>query len=264
MKYLAAAAFAFCTSAFAGVVQPLSSAPQLLIPAAASTPGANGTFFRSDITIINFASQDEVVKLQWIPQSGLTGSTTTIPIAAHSGIRSADFVADYLKQSGLGSILVSGINSQGLADLNAQLYASVRIWTPLPGSTGTTGQSLVVVPLSAANTQVAALFAVGGADNPLNYRVNVGIVNLASTPQTFLISLPTTIAPALPPVQVTVEAMSMQQVLIGNGLPPTQQVLIQNVTGGSTQSNSWIAYGSSVDNVTGDAWSEIAVAGTTP
>ena len=57
--------------------------------------------------------------------------------------------------------------------------------------------------------------------------------------------------------------MSMQQVGVGNGLSPTQQILIQNVTGGTTQSNSWIAYGSTIDDVTGDAWSELAVAGTT-
>ncbi|MGZ8797181.1 MAG: hypothetical protein ACXW2F_07530, partial [Thermoanaerobaculia bacterium] len=37
-----------------GVVVPLGAAPQILIPAAGSTAGANGTFFRSDITLINF------------------------------------------------------------------------------------------------------------------------------------------------------------------------------------------------------------------
>ena len=262
----------FCASVAFGaqlgndaVVQPLGAAAQLLIPVAGSTPGANGTFFRSDIAIINFAGRDQMVKLQWVPQSGGTGSTSTITIPIHSGIRSADFVTNYLNQSGLGSILVSGVQSDGVTpDLNAQLYVSTRVWTPQPGTSGATSQSLPAIPISAVNTQVAALFAVGGADNPANYRVNVGIVNLDPTnAQTFQIALPTSIGPPLPPVQLTIAPMSMQQVGVGNGLPATQEVLIQNVTGGTTQSNSWIAYGSTVDNVTGDAWSELAVAGTT-
>jgi hypothetical protein len=246
------------------VVLPLGAASQLLIPVAGSTPGANGTFFRSDIAIINFAGRDQMVKLQWVPQSGGTGSTSTITIALHSGIRSADFVTRYLNQSGLGSILVSGVQSDGVTpDLNAQLYISTRVWTPQPGTSGTTSQSLPAIPMSAVNTQVAALFAVGGADNQANYRVNVGIVNLDPTnAQTFQISLPSSVGPQLPAIQVTIAPMSMQQVGVGNGLPPSQEVLIQNVTGGTTQSNSWIAYGSTVDNVTGDAWSELAVAGT--
>ena len=47
--------------------------------------------------------------------------------------------------------------------------------------------------------------------------------------------------------------MSMQQIGVGSGLPATQEVLIQNMTGGTTRSNFWVAYGSTVDNVTGDA-----------
>jgi len=247
-----------------GVVLPLGAASQLLIPVAGSTPGANGTFFRSDIAIINFAGRDQMVKLQWVPQTGGTGSTSTITIATHSGIRSADFVTNYLNQSGIGSILVSGVQSDGVTlDLNAQLYVIMRVWTPQPGTSGTTSQSLPAIPRSAVNTQVAALFAVGGADNPANYRVNVGIVNLdPANAQTYQIALPSAIGPQPPAIQLTIAPMSMQQVGVGTGLSATQQILIQNVTGGTTQSNSWIAYGSTVDNVTGDAWSELAVAGT--
>jgi hypothetical protein len=245
------------------VVVPLTAVPQLLIPAAGSTPGANGTFFRSDIDIVNFASHDQMVKLQWLPQSGMAGSSATITIRAQSGIRSADFVATYLNQTGLGSIIVTGVTSTGVPDSSALLYVSSRIWTPQPGTNGTTSQSLPAVPLSTVNTQVAALFAVGGADNPANYRQNVGIVNLdPNNAQTFLIALPTSLGPTQT-AQVTIAPMSMQQVGIGSGLSPTQEVLIQNVTPAATRSNTWISYGSTVDNVTGDAWSELAVAGTT-
>jgi hypothetical protein len=260
----------FCaTTAFAAhlqtsaVVQPISAAPQLLIPVAGSTPGANGTFFRSDIAMINFASHDQMVKLQWLPQGGGTVTSNTITISAQSGIRSADFVPNYLNQSGLGSILVTGVTSAGVADPTARLFISSRIWTPQPGTDGTTSQSLPAIPTSTINTPIAALFAAGGADKPENYRVNVGIVNLdPMNTQTFVITLPGQ-SGTVTAFTVTVPPMSMQQGSLGSNIPPTQEVLIQNVTGGSTQSNAWIAYGSTVDNITGDAWSELAVIGTT-
>jgi hypothetical protein len=245
------------------VVVPLTAVPQLLIPAAGSTPGANGTFFRSDISIVNFTTHDQMVKLTWLPQSGMAGSSATITISAQSGIRSADFVASYLNQTGLGAIIVTGVTSTGAPDSSALLFASSRIWTPEPGTDGTTSQSLPAVPVSTVNTQIAALFAVGGADNPANYRQNVGIVNLdPNNAQTFVIALPSSLG-TMQAAQVTIAPMSMQLVGIGSGLSATQEVLIQNMTATATKSNTWIAYGSTVNNVTGDAWSELAVAGTT-
>src|SRR5207245_8030386 len=110
------------TAAFAqqrqsdAVVLPLSAAAELLIPVAGSAPGVNGTFFRSDIAIINFASHDQMVKLRWLPQGGGAGSSTTIKISAQSGIRSADFVTNFLSQMGIGSIIVTGVTSTGDAD----------------------------------------------------------------------------------------------------------------------------------------------------
>jgi len=259
--FLAVSAFAAQPHADS-VVVPLTAVTQLLIPAAGSTPGANGTFFRSDISIVNFSSHDQIVKLDWIPQSGNAGSTTNITIPAQSGIRSADFVAQYLSQTGIGSIMVTGMTSGGLPDTSALLFASTRIWTPQPGTAGTTSQSLPAVPVSTINTQIAALFANGGADNPNGYRTNVGIVNLDSlNAQTYLILLPSQNGGATVGGQITIQPMSMQQVSVGSGLAPTQEILIQNITTAG-RSNSWLAYGSSVDNVTGDAWSELAVAGT--
>ncbi|HKB80493.1 MAG TPA: hypothetical protein VKH35_12340 [Thermoanaerobaculia bacterium] len=242
------------------VVLPLAAAAQVLIPAAGSTPGNNGTFYRSDITVINFASHDQAVTMQWLPQGG-TETSTTITIPSQSGIRSADFVRDYLNQTGLGAILITGMTAaNGVPDTNAELYVNARIWTPEPGTDGTTSQSFPAIPLSSANTDNAALFTAGGSDRPENYRENVGIVNLDANPQTFTISLlnaagtPQTITAVIP-------GRSMQQVALGSGLPPTQQILIQNTTATATRSNTWIAYGSTADNVTGDAWSELALPG---
>ncbi len=261
MKTLVAfASLWFATAGQTAVVVPQAGSYEVLIPAAASTPGANGTFFRSDIAVVNLVPRDQVVRFEWLPQGGGAVGITTITLAGNTAIRSADFVATQLGRSGLGSILITGINAGGFTDLNAKLFVSVRVWSPQPGSSGTTSQSLPAIPTSAIDMQSAVLYAVGGADNPLNYRANVGIVNLDPTnAQSFRISMPAPLGPEVPTIDVTVPPMSMQQVSIGSGVSSSQKVLIDNTTA-TGKSNLWLAYGSSVDNVTGDAWSEIAIA----
>lgn len=262
-RLLFLAALLVSSAASGSVVQPLGASPQVLIPAAGSTAGANGTFFRSDITIINLTSHDQSVALQWLPQagSGATNSTVIITLPAQTGTRSADFVTEILRQSGLGSIIATGITSAGGIDTTARLYVNSRIWSPSPCASGTVSQSFPAIPVSLINTPAAALFGLGGADNPSNYRVNVGIVNVDPVnTQTFVISDPQH-QPAGIQVTVTIPPMSMQQVSLGF-ITPNEQVSIQNVTG-SSRSNLWTAYSSTIDNTTGDAWSELAVVGST-
>ena len=260
-RIISLALFLVASSSFAGVVQPLGASPQVLIPAAGNAQGANGTFFKSDISIINLATHDQIVALQWLPQgTSASGTPQTITMPARTGLRSSDFVHDYFGQTGVGSIIVTGVTSAGTVDSTAALNVNSRIWTPEPGTAGTTSQSFPAVPLSLINTPVAALFAVGGADDPTHYRVNVGIVNVDQTnTQTFAVTLPGTTTQT---VTVTIPPMSMQQISLGTGISPTAQISIQNATPSATRSNSWLAYGSTVDNATGDAWSELAVVGT--
>jgi hypothetical protein len=244
---------------FSTVVQPIGAAPQVLIPAAGSAGGANGTFFRSDITIVNLATHDQMVVLQWLPQgsSGADLPPVIISIPALMGIRSADFVHDYLNQAGVGSIVLTGAVDGRANDPTARLFVNARIWTSQSGSGGTTSQSFPAIPVSTINTPAAALFGLG-ADTP-NYRMNVGIVNLDPTnAQTFTLSAPWPVVPQLPGVTVTVQPLSMQQVPMGRGAIPWP-LSITNVTPAAKKSNLWIAYGSTIDNLTGSAWSELAV-----
>jgi len=256
MKKFFALATLTCTCGLASVVQPIASAPQLLIPAAGSTPGANGTFFRSDITLGNFATHDQVVRLQWLPQGATSTFSTTITLRANTGMRSSDFVKEILGQSGLGALVITGVTTTGDFDSTAALYVSSRIWSPQPATGGTTSQSFPSIPTSAVNTRDAAIFSFNGQGG--NYRVNIGFVNLdPRNAQTLSIIFPFSPLPVAFPV--TVPPMSMQQVGVGSvfGL----EILIANDTPEATRSSSWIAYASTVDNISGDAWSELAVAG---
>src|SRR4029079_12934671 len=96
-----------------GLVVPVNFASQLVIPVAGSGAGANGTFFRSGITVINFDEAAQRVRLRWLPQAGGTVTETEVTIQGHGGLTSEDFVAAILGAQGLGSILVSGVSDSG-------------------------------------------------------------------------------------------------------------------------------------------------------
>jgi hypothetical protein len=249
-------------TASAAVVLPLGTAPQVLIPAAGSAPGANGTFFRSDITIVNVATHDQQVLLQWLPRAGGTPTSNTITVPARSGIRSSDFVQSYLNTTGIGAIIVTGVTAAGAPDSSATLDVVSRIWTNEPGTSGTTSQTFFAIPLSAVNTSSAAFFGMGDAENPEAFHVNVGIVNVDPVnAQTFAVAL---IGHSVPPftIQVTVPPMSMQQFPATGASGIVTEITVTNITPVATKSNLWTTYCSTIDNITGDAWSELPVLGT--
>jgi hypothetical protein len=250
----------FCAIAIlAAVMQPLTSAPQLLIPAAGSTPGANGTFWRSDIAIANFADHDQLVRLQWLPQGASSTFSKTITLHRLDFVRSNDFVAAILGQSGLGAILVTGVTNAGDLDPAAALYAQSRIWTPQPGSSGTMSESLPAIPTSTINTPDAMVMFPGVLSSG-NYRLNVGIVNLDPT-NAQTINIVISFGPVGNfSVNVTVPPMGMQQASLGSGFF-FPEMPMTNATDTLTRTNKWMAYVSTIDNVSGDAWADLAVAG---
>lgn len=238
-----------------GVVRTLPPSPQLLIPAAGSVAGANGTFFKSDINLVNFASHDQRVRMQWLPQNvgGASIAPVEITLAAGSGIVSNDFVGAFLQQSGLGSILITGITATGTVDATAQLYATARIWTPQPGTDGTTSQSFPVI----VTTDIAATRQyIFGMRRDNQYRMAVGVVNLSSLTQRFTVTSTAANSTQVLTDSFEVPALSMQQVgIFGNTTGPFQ-LIIENTTT-TTRSNQWQSYATTTDNVTGDSWNEL-------
>jgi hypothetical protein len=239
------------------LVVPLGAAPQILLPAAGSVQGANGTFFRSDINLVNYSSHDQTVELRWLPQfvTGNGVSVKRMTISALSGVNSEDFVGSVMQQSGLGSILITGISIEGAGDPTAVLYATSRIWSNQPGlSNGTVSQTFSAIPAGSIHSTRLSII---GLRRDARYRLNVGVVNLdAVNEQRFQIVVRGTSASVAEVTFVTVPPLSMvQSSFVG---PPLDnvQIAIDNVSA-SARSNTWTAYGSSVDNTTGDGWSEI-------
>lgn len=231
--------------------------PQLLLPAAGSVAGSNGTFFHSDIAIFNYRNADQNVLLQWVPRgtTGLTQTPVQITVNALSGIISSDFVADFMHQSGLGAILVSSVDANGQLDPGGRLVATERIWTPQPGVNGTVSQTFPAIATTDINSTTPAILGQRISDQ---YRANVGIVNLSSSDVTFDVLQSTDDPTAGATVQtITVPAFAMQQISLLNTKAGALQIRVTPRT--AVGAGQWVAYGSSVDNVTGDSWSSLGM-----
>jgi hypothetical protein len=220
--------------------------------AAGSVQGAGGTYFRSDVTIINHRSSDQIIAIGWLAQ-GVDNSNEPVQlftIPARTPVILADFVAQTLGKSGLGAVLVLGQTSSGAADSLAQLDGFSRIWTNQPGAQGTVSQGFPSVSIidSVGSGTAYAL----GNRHDASYRTNVGIVNLDSVSHTWTVGINGLHGSGS--FAVTVPPVSMKQA----GLPTGSYgdlALSFDTTGSSF---NWSAYGASVDNVSGDSWSSHA------
>jgi hypothetical protein len=248
-----ALSLALTATAAADLVIPQSAAPRILIPVAGDAPGANGTHFKTDLTIVNFRTVPQRVNMRWYRQGGSDGGIVqrTITIGAQSGFNSDDFVRNVLFQGGLGAIDIRGVDEENDPDPNARLHASARVWTPQPGvNGGTTAQTLpALIPTGSARS-AQAIFGVRRSEQ---YRLNVGIVNPLSIAQRFRISVLTTEG-ARETRDLELQPFSMDQI----GMPGTAgvvQILIESL---SAPAAYWEAWASSIDNTTGDGWSQLA------
>jgi hypothetical protein len=224
-----------------------------LIPIAGNVAGANGTYFRSDVTISNYRSAKQNISIGWLAQ-GQNNNTSPLQrftIPANTTAVLNDFVGTTLGKTGLGAIAVFADDSAGNVDVSGRLDGASRIWTLQPGVNGTVSQSFDAVSLLDSLGSLTAY--VIGLKQSSAFRTNVGVVNLDTVPHTWTIrSIATGVI-----TTVTVQASSVSQVTLAAG--STNGSGAVNV---SMQSDGfgfwWSAYGTSVDNVTGDGWVERA------
>ncbi|HEV7766784.1 MAG TPA: hypothetical protein VGQ76_17420 [Thermoanaerobaculia bacterium] len=248
-----------CTTASADLITPQTSSPRILVPAAGNAPGANGTYFRSDIQIANLRNVTQRVQMFWLP-NGSSGSgiaPRVMDLGAGRGFSSEDFVANVMLQTGVGSIEFVGVTEAGVFDPNARLHVSSRIWTPRPdGGDGTMSQTFPAVVMPGSTASSKTIF---GIRHSSQYRINIGISNPTTTVHHFRvtakISTPTVEEEQV--FEVEVQPRSIEQRTV-TGLTRTgvAQVLIENLTPGLF--TDWQAWASAVDNFSGDAWSQLA------
>lgn len=226
-----------------------SSDSDFLFAAAGSVQGSGGTYFRSDVTLINYRSIEQNIAVGWIAQ-GQDNSQALLQyfvVPANTPVILNDFVSQTLGKSGLGAVLVSGVTANLDADSSAQLDGFSRIWTPQPGAAGTVSQGFPSVSIFDSIGSLTA-YALGNRHDS-QYRTNVGVVNLDSVPHNWTIGVNG--LQGSTSFVVSVPAVSMKQVALPSGTYGDLALSYQSDGSGFW----WSAYGASVDNISGDSWS---------
>jgi hypothetical protein len=225
-----------------------------LFPITGNVAGANGTYFRSDVSISNYRSITQNISVGFLVQGqdNRSGGLQRFTIPANTTVILNDFVGVTLQRSGLGAVLVFADDPLGNLDSAGQIDGASRIWTPqADNSAGTVSQSFDAV--SVLDSIGSLTGYVIGLKQSSAFRTNVGVVNLDTVTHTWTIrSVATGVI-----TTVTVPPLSVSQVGLASGSASAAGNV--NLT---MQSDGfgfyWSAYGTSVDNVTGDGWVERA------
>jgi len=220
-----------------------------IIPAIASIEGANGTYFRSDVTLVNHKTTNQVVGIEYLPRgekgTGILVGDVTVPPRTFYSYKNV--VETVLRRQGMGAIRFISLNSDRTIDPTGLIDGFSRIWSETPGSGGTVSQSFT--PVSDSDLVGPDQAVILGLRHDASYRTNVGIVNLdpeKSHTWTVKISGRQTAE-----FMVTVAANSMEQVAIPAG---NYGDLAVTVNGDASDIANWTAYASTIDNRTGDGW----------
>jgi hypothetical protein len=225
-----------------------------LFPITGSVAGANGTFFRSDVTISNYRSITQNISVAFLVQGqdNRAGLLQRFSIPANTSAVLNDFVGVTLQKSGLGAVMVFADDPLGNVDTGGRIDGASRIWTPQAGSSnGTVSQSFDAVSLLDSIGSLTAF--VIGLKQTSAFRTNIGVVNLDSVAHTWTIrSVATGVI-----TTVTVQPLSVSQgsLLAGSASASGAVNLTMQSDGFGFY---WSAYGTTVDNVTGDGWVERA------
>jgi len=244
------------------IVAADSVGPAFLLPVIGSTPGAFGTFFRSEAVISNFRNAAQRIAISVLKQGVSSGSDPVIIRELKSyedggdlGLVEQDFLQS-LGKSGLAAVFVQAVDSDGKADPNGLIDGFTRVWTNqppaegCPNPQGTVSQSLFAVPPDSLSGSQFSGFAIGLRQDE-NFRTNAGIVNFSSATQAWTVSVFGTRGSTS--FRISVPAFSMQQTSLPPGIYGNLELTF-TADPSSVADFRWAAYGSSVDNRSADGW----------
>ena len=229
--------------------------PELALLVVGEVQGGLGTSFRTDVMLINNRSVDQPVVVRWLPrdQNGAAIPAVPLTLRANAFFPLRDFVHS-IGQTGIGSVIVTAVTADGSFDVNGKLDGFARVYTETTcgNTTGTVSQAQQsVITSQFAGAERGTIL---GLRQDAGFRTNVGVVNFdRNAAHTFDIVISGQGVGGS--MTITVQPSSLTQLPIPAG---TYGDLLISVRGRSDAA-AWHAYGSSVDNQTGDGW--IALAG---
>lgn len=228
------------------------------IPLAGNNPGSRGTYFRSDVTFSNqHFDRPQLFAVFFLPQGMDNTAVEGFLLGLDEGeiFTARDFIGDFLGITGLGTLLVYGVNENGSLDQLAALDGYSRVWTPQPdNATAATASA----QFNAANINLLAdlqrALAIGLRNDP-EFRTNVGIVNLSSSSRTWDVTVEgedgdfTVLEIIVPPLSV--RHVGVGSIDLGN-------IFVEFQVRGDPTGLQWLAYGTTNDNISGDGWVSLA------
>lgn len=234
----------------ANVIGCESSDFSFIFPIAGNVQGNFGTFYRTEITLINYLDTPQVIGVGWLAagQDNTDEEFTYIELEEGSWTSYADFVGGELGKTGLGAILVVAFDGEtGEIDDLAEVDGTSRIWTPQPnGAGGTSSQSFPSVSVIDSLDSFTAVAL--GLRHGNGFRTNYGVVNLDSEAHTWTI-----FGGNGGEATLTVPPLSVVQTSVPGSFPTSNGYLVLAFEP-NADGFSWSAYASSNDNVTGDGW----------
>lgn len=245
---------AYRTGVGASAIGDMRSARLLLFPAAGSVAGANGVFFKSDVTLVSFNPDDhQHIVAIWLRNGANTDDPPAVELTldADTYYTFEDFVGTVLERTNeLGSILIIPVDDEG--DINfadAAIDGFSRIWTPQPNASGTVSQPFEATdPFSFYVFETATIM---GLRQDTQYRTNYGIVNIDDVPHTFNVHFLGENQQTTSTITIPAGGMVHQAIPQGNYGPLVIEMDVDDPEA------PWIGYGTSNDNITGDGWVSI-------
>lgn len=237
---------------------------RIVLPVVGNAAGGNGTFFKSTVTLLdtkyrNVSATPQRVRVDFYPRGGSADLSSPVFLTIPGFIEHwSNFLEDFYSpaRTGLGALVFTAVDANGNEQTDGRLFAVSRIYTAqastegcvTPG--GEVSQSLESVPYEdiAGGTQTGWI---NGLRNDARFRTNIGIVNHSASAQTFTVTLFPFTGDDPSSYEVSVPAHGM----IHNAIPAGDygSSLLISIRG-KEAGFFFNAYGSTVDNATGDGW----------
>jgi PKD repeat protein len=210
---------------------PAPSNGALVLPAVGRAPGANGTFWRSDVTLFNPNSDAMTITLRY------NGTNRTLSLGARDTEVLDDILSSYGLTAGSGALSVSWTASTGPV-VTSRTYTSVE-------TGGTFGQSIDPI------AELTGTAYVPGLRNDSAFRSNLGFVNGGNESETFTVIALSPFGSELARTTITLAAREQRQDSVSSLFPNVNASSFTLSVEGDANAQLFV-YGSMVDNKSGD------------
>jgi hypothetical protein len=201
--------------------------------------------FRTEAVLYNRLNRSQLVDVYFLPlgSGNCNVGAVRLRLDANTWYFYSDFVFNVFGVANFGSVVALGVTSGGANDSSARIDGNARIWSVDAGG-GTTSQNFPAMSIAVPAGGQSSF----GLRKDEFYRTNWGIFNYDSITRTF--DLTFNGLRGFSTMSVNIPPCSLIQQGVPGGPYGSFEIGFSPRDGGGL----YYAYGSSVDNVSGDAW----------